>query len=453
MLESREIVHRPVLRAKGLDPDLVPSPSGGDARGPFFLRGDAKKENAGAGESPGAARRRRRRGRISRASSFSRASTPRKRPRARRLGGGDEEIERWRTRRNAPPTFSWKTSSSRRSSPSARRRGRRRRLHARRRGDNFLRVRHEVTNARLERRVRLALVDPEAAPEVDAVDVASEIPGVRIVRGARRDAASAPTRKEKPGPTGGLRSNPGFASGLEDSVAVHAGGLNKGAVRPNANVSASASRGGRTRAPPRQPRRRAPRRLAAGNARREEQGDRSFEKHQTHSGDHSSDSLAHIMSPRDARVSASLRALVAEAPTRRRRRGRRRGGGARKKMRRAARRRRGFGSGGRAKRRVRSEHQARRRPRAFERRTARARRTHRRGAGLEGRVRRDACGPRSARQNLRGCEGERRDREHACVAPSRVVSRLRRGVDASRDTIVNECEPDVAAPRRGRRVV
>ena len=51
MLESKEIVHRAVLRAQGLDPDLVPSPvgSGGDARG-FLKSGEAKKENAGAGE-------------------------------------------------------------------------------------------------------------------------------------------------------------------------------------------------------------------------------------------------------------------------------------------------------------------------------------------------------------------------------------------------------------------
>ena len=62
---------------------------------------------------------------------------------------------------------------------------------------HFLRVRHEVTNARLERRVRLALVDPEAAPEVDAVDVASEIPGVRIVPRSAARRASAPTRKIK----------------------------------------------------------------------------------------------------------------------------------------------------------------------------------------------------------------------------------------------------------------
>ena len=50
MLESKEIVHRAVLRAKGLDPDLVPSPSGADA-----LPYQAKKENAGAGSPRGAA--------------------------------------------------------------------------------------------------------------------------------------------------------------------------------------------------------------------------------------------------------------------------------------------------------------------------------------------------------------------------------------------------------------
>ena len=204
MPESREIVHRAVLRAKGLDPDLVPSPSGGDPRGP--RSGDAKKENAGAGESP-------RRGAAPptprtdlRASSFSRASTPRKPPaRAEDSAEEIEEIEEMAHKKKRASDLFLEDVELETLLPKSRGG-----VGGGGGGDftrgvgatHFLRVRHEVTNARLERRVRLALVDPEAAPEVDAVDVASEIPGVRIVpRSAARRGVRADAEKKNPGPT------------------------------------------------------------------------------------------------------------------------------------------------------------------------------------------------------------------------------------------------------------
>jgi hypothetical protein len=64
---------------------------------------------------------------------------------------------------------------------------------------HHLRVRHEVGQARLTRRVRLALVDPNYAPEVDAVDAASEMPSlkaqVRVKKNVQANAAYAPRRK------------------------------------------------------------------------------------------------------------------------------------------------------------------------------------------------------------------------------------------------------------------
>jgi len=235
MLESKEIVHRAVLRAKGLDPDLVPSPSGGNARGP--RSGEAKKENGGAGSPRGAAPPTPRTDLG--ASSFSRAGTPRK-PRENRENAED----------TADDALFSETIVSEKSAHKKKRASdlfledvELETLLPKSRGGvggggggdftrgvgatHFLRVRHEVTNARLERRVRLALVDPEAAPEVDAVDVASEIPGVRIVpRGAARRGACADAEKKNPG-GGRLRSEKGFASGLEGAVAVHAGGLER----------------------------------------------------------------------------------------------------------------------------------------------------------------------------------------------------------------------------------
>ena len=296
---------------------------------------------------------------------------------------------------------------------------------------HFLRVRHEVTNARLERRVRLALVDPEAAPEVDAVDVASEIPGVRIVpRSAARRGVRADAENKNPGPTRtvSVRTR-GLPPGSKTPSPYTPGVLNKGAVRPNAIVSASASRGAAHAKPRLAPSAAFAARLAAASAagnvafaEKSKEIGRSVAKdrsrHRTHSGDHSSDSLAHIMSPRDARVSASLRALVAEAPTHvaaavddva--------AAAARKEMRESRAAARGSVLGGRAKRRVRSEHQLVADLERLNDELARARRTHR--CGAEGSK---ASG--STRDALRAEIGARK--------PSRKRAEARRPANASR---------------------
>ena len=467
MPESREIVHRAVLRAKGLDPDLVPSPSGGDARGPFFLRGDAKKENAGAGESP-------RRGAapptpISAdlgASSFSRAGTPRKPPaRAEDSAEEIEEIEEMAHKKKRASDLFLEDVELETLLPKSRGG-----VGGGGGGDftrgvgatHFLRVRHEVTNARLERRVRLALVDPEAAPEVDAVDVASEIPGVRIVpRSAARRGVRADAEKKNPGPTRtvSVRTR-GLPPGSKTPSPYTPGVLSKGAVRPNANVSASASRGAAHAKPRLAPSAAFAARVAAASA----AGNVAFaekskeiglsKKHQTHSGpDYSSDSLAHIMSPRDARVSASLRALVAEAPTH---------VAAAVDDVAAAAARKEMRESRAAAARVRFLADARNA--ACDRNTklvadlerlndelARARRTHRRGAEgskASGSTRDALRAEIGAMKTFAECEAERaKTREHVASRLRETVSRLRRGVDASRETIVNECEPDVAACR------
>ena len=468
MLESREIVHRAVLRAKGLDPDLVPSPSGGDARGP--RSGDAKKENAGAGSPRGAAPPTPRTPRTDLgASSFSRAGTPRKPPaRAEDTAEEIEEIEEMAHKKKRASDLFLEDVELETLLPKSRGG-----VGGGGGGDftrgvgatHFLRVRHEVTNARLERRVRLALVDPEAAPEVDAVDVASEIPGVRIVpRSAARRGVRADAENKNPGPGAVSVRTRGLPPGSKTPSPYTPGVLNKGAVRPNAIVSASASRGAAHAKPRLAPSAAFAARLAAASAagnvafaEKSKEIGRSVAKdrsrHRTHSGDHSSDSLAHIMSPRDARVSASLRALVAEAPTH---------VAAAVDDVAAAAARKEMRESRAAAARVRFLADARNA--ACDRNTklvadlerlndelARARRTHRCGAEgskASGSTRDALRAEIGATKTFAEREAERaKTREHVASRLRETVSRLRRGVDASRETIVNECEPDVAACR------
>ena len=240
--------------------------------------------------------------------------------------------------------------------------------------------------------------------------------------------------------------------------------MNKGAVRPNAIVSASASRGAAHAKPRLAPSAAFAARLAAASAagnvafaEKSKEIGRSVAKdrsrHRTHSGDHSSDSLAHIMSPRDARVSASLRALVAEAPTH---------VAAAVDDVAAAAARKEMRESRAAAARVRFLADARNA--ACDRNTklvadlerlndelARARRTHRRGAEgskASGSTRDALRAEIGAMKTFAECEAERaKTREHVASRLRETVSRLRRGVDASRETIVNECEPDVAACR------
>ena len=482
MLESKEIVHRAVLRAKGLDPDLVPSPvgSGGDARG-FLKSGEAKKENAGAGEltARGAAPPTPRTD-LGLGSSFSRAGTPRKPLRENAEDTSDTSdalfsetiAERAHKKKRASDLFLEDVELETLLPKS------RGGVGGGGGGDftrgvgatHFLRVRHEVTNARLERRVRLALVDPEAAPEVDAVDVASEIPGVRIVpRGAARRGACADAEKKNPGGAVSVRTRgkkPGFS--LKKAPSPYTpGGSSGGAARPNAIVRASANRGAAHAKPSAAPSAASAARAAAAAAapfsenvafaeKSEEMGrsvakDRS--RHQTHSGDHSSDSLAHIMSPRDARVSASLRALVAEAPTHVAAAVDDVAAAAARKEKRESRA---------AAARVRFLADARNA--ACDRNTklvadlerlndelVRVRQMHRRGAEgskASGSTRDALRAEIGAMKTFADAEAERaKTREHVASRLRETVSRLKRGVDASRETIANECEPDVAACR------
>ena len=475
MLESKEIVHRAVLRAKGLDPDLVPSPSGGNARGP--RSGEAKKENGGAGSPRGAAPPTPRTDLG--ASSFSRAGTPRK-PRENRENAED----------TADDALFSETIVSEKSAHKKKRASdlfledvELETLLPKSRGGvggggggdftrgvgatHFLRVRHEVTNARLERRVRLALVDPEAAPEVDAVDVASEIPGVRIVpRGAARRGACADAEKKTPGGGVSVRKR-GLPPGSKAPSPYTPGGSSGCAARPNAIVSASASRGAAHAKPRLAPSAafaaRAAAASAAGNVAFAEKSEEILQsvrsvakdrsRHQTHSGDHSSDSLAHIMSPRDARVSASLRALVAEAPTH---------VAAAVDDVAAAAARKEMRESRAAAARVRFLADARNA--ACDRNTklvadlerlndelVRVRQMHRRGADgskASGSTRDALRAEIGAMKTFADAEAERaKTREHVASRLRETVSRLKRGVDASRETIANECEPDVAACR------
>ena len=159
------------------------------------------------------------------------------------------------------------------------------------------------------------------------------------------------------------------------------------------------------------------------------------------------------MSPRDARVSASLRALVAEAPTH---------VAAAVDDVAAAAARKEMRESRAAAARVRFLADARNA--ACDRNTklvadlerlndelARARRTHRCGAEgskASGSTRDALRAEIGATKTFAEREAERaKTREHVASRLRETVSRLRRGVDASRETIVNECEPDVAACR------
>ena len=339
MRESREIVHRAVLRAKGLDPDLVPSPSKSpDARGgaPY-----AKKKNA----LPSAA------------ASASPRAPPTSSPRTD-LGASFSSAHA----KHAPSSFA--SSSATRSSadrPNEReddddlddaflsetdKASKRRARHGdlfledveletllpKSRGGvggggggdftkgvgatHFLRVKHEVRNARLERRVRLALVHPEAAPEVDAVDAASEIPGVTLCPRAltserarrRRGADAEPEKKKQKAPSPYTTTS---SSVKNDTTAANAKA--KANVTPRlapsvayaARVAAANAAG--TVA------------FAEKSAAIKKKEERFFSRERS-SRDRSSEPTSslpgtNLMSPRAARVSASLRALVAEAPT------------------------------------------------------------------------------------------------------------------------------------------
>jgi hypothetical protein len=331
MKESREIVHRAVLRAKGLDPDLVPSPSKSpDARGggPY-----AKKKNAAVAAASGSPRA----PPISsprtdlREASASAKHTPFASTSAMALSSASSRLNE---REDAFDLFPLPASEKDAESLKAAKRRQNRDLFLedveldlllpKSRGGvggggggdftkgvgatHFLRVKHEVKNARLERRVRLALVHPEKAPEVDAVDVASEIPGVTLcarggsARRVRRGADALSPEKRKPkAPSPYTTSG---SSSLKNGKTVKANVKTR--LAPSMAYAA---------------------RVAAANAAgtvafaetsaaiKSSTEERPFKRSSRDVSEPTSVPGTITMSPRAARVSASLRALVAEAPT------------------------------------------------------------------------------------------------------------------------------------------
>ena len=319
MKESREIVHRAVLRAKGLDPDLVPSPSKSpDARGggPY-----AKKKNAAVAAASGSPRA----PPISsprtdlREASASAKHTPFASSSAMALSSASSRLNE---REDDDDLFPLPASEKDAADKAAKRRARDlfledvelETLLPKSRGGvggggggdftkgvgatHFLRVKHEVRNARLERRVRLALVHPEKAPEVDAVDVASEIPGVTLcarVGSARRVRRGADAEPEKRKPKAPSPYTTSGSSSLKKGKTVKANVKANVTPRLASSVAYAA-------------------RVAAANAAatvafaETSAAIKSREEPTSVPG-------TNLMSPRAARVSASLRALVAEAPT------------------------------------------------------------------------------------------------------------------------------------------
>ena len=318
MKESREIVHRAVLRAKGLDPDLVPSPSKSpDARGggPY-----AKKKNAAVAAASGSPRA----PPISsprtdlREASASAKHTPFASSSAMALSSASSRLNE---REDDDDLFPLPASEKDAADKAAKRRARDlfledvelETLLPKSRGGvggggggdftkgvgatHFLRVKHEVRNARLERRVRLALVHPEKAPEVDAVDVASEIPGVTLcarvgsARRVRRGADAEPEKRKPKAPSPYTTGSSSLKKGRTVKANVKAN------VTPRLASSVAYAA-----------------RVAAANAAatvafaETSAAIKSREEPTSVPG-------TNLMSPRAARVSASLRALVAEAPT------------------------------------------------------------------------------------------------------------------------------------------
>ena len=318
MKESREIVHRAVLRAKGLDPDLVPSPSKSpDARGggPYAKKKNAAPAASGSPRAPPISSPRTDLG----ASSAHAKHTPFASSSAMALSSASSRLNE---RDDDDDLFPLPASEKDAADKAAKRRARDlfledvelETLLPKSRGGvggggggdftkgvgatHFLRVKHEVRNARLERRVRLALVHPEKAPEVDAVDVASEIPGVTLcarVGSARRVRRGADAEPEKRKPKAPSPYTTSGSSSLKKGKTAKA---NVKANVPNRLASSVAYAA----------------RVAAANAAatvafaETSAAIKSREEPTSVPG-------TNLMSPRAARVSASLRALVAEAPT------------------------------------------------------------------------------------------------------------------------------------------
>ena len=268
MRESREIVHRAVLRAKGLDPDLVPSPSKhADARGPRFGEGNETRAGPATTAKPSP------RGRspppppysdpsagdLDRARSCSHAETPKTPKRLAPLASSVATDDATEDARDLP----------RGAGVPKKKQGLENlfledveleTLLPKSRGGvggggggdftrgvgatHFLRVRHEVRNERFERRVRLALVDPRAAPEVDAVDAASERSGTKIVpRETRSRRARRGVEKERRVDALGRGARP-----RPKGASPYVGGSEPGVAKAPAKAPARPARPARRRA-------------------------------------------------------------------------------------------------------------------------------------------------------------------------------------------------------------
>ena len=317
MKESREIVHRAVLRAKGLDPDLVPSPSKSpDARGggPYAKKKNAAPAASGSPRAPPISSPRTDLG----ASSAHAKHTPFASSSAMALSSASSRLNE---RDDDDDLFPLPASEKDAADKAAKRRARDlfledvelETLLPKSRGGvggggggdftkgvgatHFLRVKHEVRNARLERRVRLALVHPEKAPEVDAVDVASEIPGVTLcarvgsARRVRRGADAEPEKRKPKAPSPYTTGSSSLKKGKTAKANVKANVPNRLASSVAYAARVAAANAAATVA------------FAETSA-----AIKSREEPTSVPG-------TNLMSPRAARVSASLRALVAEAPT------------------------------------------------------------------------------------------------------------------------------------------
>ena len=179
MKESKEIVHRAVLRAKGLDPDLVPSPQPSE-HSPIGL--PLKGKNRGRvnahtdkDESDGID------GRIrgdsdthGKHTSNVAKSNSKKNPQCDSFLLDDVELETLLPKSRGVVGGGGGGDFTRGVGAT-----------------NYLRVQHEVQQQKVTRRVRLALVDPKYAPEVDAVDAASEMPIVLRSHSSRQKIDNA----------------------------------------------------------------------------------------------------------------------------------------------------------------------------------------------------------------------------------------------------------------------
>ena len=330
MRESREIVHRAVLRAKGLDPELVSPSATPVTRTPATRSGRRMKKEGkrdGAGDGAGEDDAKEPGGKDS--SSLLSSQTQNK---TNKSGNMLDEHELESLLPKSRGAVGGGGGGDYLKGVGA--------MH-------HLRVRHEVGQARLTRRFRLALVDPNYAPEVDAVDAASEMPSlkaqVRVKKNVQANAAYAPRSKaplgfagkkpqtvlplgvEKPtGNTDESGSNPGLGSHQKQRMApsiaygTYASRVSQIKSLPACRLSAVSnySRDAVRKTDPWA----FPNpgfRVAAAKASAAVlgAGSKTIGTNHEKRATAGHDPVRYYDNPRTARLSASLRALIADAPT------------------------------------------------------------------------------------------------------------------------------------------